>query len=410
MKANETQELPQWYMYKHWNDSYENIHEGPNRTGNEFAVPPGQNPITSGMLERALHQADLLPDARDIASAVNTGLPELQFVNTVLRFGHELVGYDAYTPGNPKPWPERADEITLYAKMKYRDGITEEKSYPLDIALAPVEEQPAEPPLAILSKNATINVEEMTTLLARVYGNLDLDVDQDVNEVHDRARTMATIACLGMSGRLTAIERLAKSYIIDVMPRVAVPTEPITLTLFGNGAPEAEAAENGARGDRGTAKARNRRNLHHYEGTSFRNHPGIEHGLRLDTGSDEAGAVLSIPEGVLLQELGTAVNGLLVKLDPSDRCVPVWATHGVVWRTHQGDKSPTAVHLLDEDDVTKLTASSTSETVRRIVNAAEEKMLASMSSTTTDDDIKKLDSTIDAGTHHLSRLNAHKPR
>ena len=130
MTLKETEQLPQWYMDTHSDDRYDNIHEGAKRNGNEFGVQPGPNVIQNAMLERALHQSDLLPDARTIVNAINSGLPEMQFMNTVLRFGHEMVCYDAYEPQEPTPWPKRADEITVYTKMKHPDGVHRREGLP----------------------------------------------------------------------------------------------------------------------------------------------------------------------------------------------------------------------------------------------------------------------------------------
>ena len=126
--------LPQWYMTASENDGYENVHETSKRAGDEFGIGPGMKPIEAAMLERALHNADLLADVRCLANTVNTGLPEMTFGNTVLRFGNELVSYDAYTEvdhdsckgyeGEPyAPWPARPDEITVHALLTYPDGL-----------------------------------------------------------------------------------------------------------------------------------------------------------------------------------------------------------------------------------------------------------------------------------------------
>ena len=410
--------LPQWYMTASEDDGYENVHETSKRAGNELGIGPGMKPIEAAMLERALHNADLLADVRCLANAVNTGLPEMTFGNTVLRFGNELVSYDAYTEvdddssegyeGQPyEPWPARPDEITVHALLTYPDGKTEEKAYDLDIALVPTRND-CGMPLAILSKTARVSIDEATDVIARAYGcfKRTLTREPEVHEMYDLARTMATIACLGLDGRLTAIEELARTHIINLLPTAALPSMPITVTLFRNGEPEAEAAVGGAPASEDPRSARNRRNLHQYNGTTFQNHPGIQYGRRVDPGSPAAKAVLAVPEGKLMLELGTTVNGTLVRLDPNDRAVPRGVTHGVVWRAHRCADSEKTVHLLDDDDLEKLEGSSTGHAVQRITAAASERMLLCVDPDAGGKAAETLQESIMAGANQLVRLTA----
>ena len=408
--------LPQWYMTALEDDGYENVHETSKRAGDEFGIGPGMKPIEAAMLERALHNADLLADVRCLANAVNTGLPEMTFGNAVLRFGSELVSYDAYEAVDHDydengegydPWPAHPDEITVHTLLTWPDGNKEEKAYDLDIALAPTKDDD-QMPLAILSKTAKVSITEATDMIARAYACFQTTATQEpeVREMYDLARTMATIACLGRDGRLTAIEELAKTYIIDLLPKAALPGAPITVTLFRNGEPEAEAAVGGepAAGDR--RSARNRRNLHRYDGTAFQNHPGIQYGRRVDIDSPAAKAVLAVPEGKLMLELGTTVNGTLVKLDPNDRAVPRGVTHGVVWRVHRCADSEKTVHLLDDDDLEKLEASSTGHAVQRITAAASERMLLCLDPDAGGNAAETLQESIMAGANQLVKLAA----
>ena len=377
------EKLPQWYMGIWESDGYENVHETAKRAGNEFGIGPGMRPIETAMLERALHKADLLADARCLANAVNTGLPEMSFGNTVLRFGDEMISYDAYEAVDSShdgdsydPWPARPDEITVHAVLTHPDGTREEKAYDLDIALVPTPEHD-QPPLAILSKTASVNITEMTDVLARAYACFETTAtrEPEVNEMYDLARTMATIACLGRDGRLTAIEQLAKTYIINLLPKAALPGAPITVTLFRNGEPEAEAAIGTPPENEEPREARNRRNLHRYNGTPFQNHPGIQYGQPVERGTPAAEAALNVPEGKLMLELGTSVNGTLVELDPNDRAVPRGVTHGVIWRAHHGPTTEKTVHLLDAEDLEKLKASSMSHVLQGITDAAGDRMM-----------------------------------
>ena len=166
-------------------------------------------------------------------------------------------------------------------------------------------------PLAILSKTARVSITEATDVIARAYACFETTAtrEPEINEMYDLSRTMATIACLGRDGRLTAIEQLAKTYIINLLPKAALPGAPITVTLFRNGEPEAEAAVGGASETGDPRSARNRRNLHHYDGTAFQNHPGIQYGRRVNPGSPAAEAALAVPEGKLMLELGRPSTG-----------------------------------------------------------------------------------------------------
>ena len=409
--------LPQWYMTASEDDGYENVHETSKRAGDELGIGPGMKPIEAAMLERALHNADLLADVRCLANAVNTGLPEMTFGNTVLRFGNELVSYDAYTEvdddscegyeGEPyEPWPARPDEITVHALLTHPDGKTEEKAYDLDIALVPTRND-CGMPLAILSKTARVSIDEATDVIARAYAcfKRTLTREPEVHEMYDLARMMATIACLGLDGRLTAIEELARTHIINLLPRAALPSEPITVTLFPNGEPEAEAAVGEARPETEDPRsARNRRNLHRYDGTAFQSHPGIQYGRRVEIDSPAAKAVLAVLEGKLMLELGTTVNGTLVRLDPNDRAVPRGVTHGVVWRAHRCADSEKTVHLLDDDDLEKLEASSTGHAVQRITAAASERLLLCLDPDAGGNTAETLQESIIAGANDLARL------
>ena len=414
MTTSQQDDLAQWYMqtiHDGRDSPYRNIHEVPaKRYGNEFGVRPVPGVIRAAMLERALHLADILQDARYAATASSKDIPEMNYVAATLRFGETTVNVDDYDPNGPVPWPERADDIIVHTRLTHSEGVFENKAYGVDIAIAPYGEQRGETPLAVLSKNAEVTVEELTAILSRVYGSLDPDIKRDEDAVRTRAFTMATIACVGLSGRLTAIEQLTKTHIIDMLPAPALPDDskpPIRVTLARTGA-EADAPDERPRRDPRAPKARNRRNLHYYEGTPFRNHPGIEHGLRVHLQSDEAKAVRSVPEGMLLQEIGTSVNGTLVKLHPEDRATPAWATHGVVWREYADGTGFTSVHLLDKEDTEKLMATSTSTALESLCRATNERLLLTVSPDATDEKAAMLEAHVMSRADDLSRITARK--
>ena len=95
-----------------------------------------------------------------------------------------------------------------------------------------------------------------------------------------------------------------------------------------------------------------------------------------------------------------------MRLDPNDRAVPRDITHGVIWRAHRCADSEKTVHLLDDDDLGKLEASSTGHAVQRITAAARERMLLCLDPDAGGKAAETLQETIMAGANQLVRLSA----
>ena len=390
----------QWYANSRHDEYYENPHVLTEAERDLFLVKEDRKRpfqvIEAAMLERALFLSGELPHARADdpprhGTGGRTSLPRVQFMNVVIRFGDESVVYDAFQEEMAERWPEKADEIELFAKVVHPDGTKETKSYRLDVALAPKEPfeqagpsgQNTEMPLVIVSKNSRVGLGRLSLVLARAeMAKLplgDAPDTQEIDEIADRARAMAHIALLGMNARLTVAEDLARTYIARAIPPAAIKAGPFTLELFLNGQPRINAS-NGIQpsvtgdDDRVSRKRENRRR---YKGTELYDHPGVEHGWPVERGTNLWNAILrtQAKNGEKLMELGTRVHGQLVPLtvpEDLDQEIPVGATEAVVWSTGQPDwPSPAAaVHLLSGDDVRRLRTRSTSILVNDVINAA----------------------------------------
>ena len=232
--------LHQWYS----NDAedYDNPHQVDIDEQDDtarFIVPRGLNHYERAMLERALHLADDLRHAREMPLLEEPAdVPRIRFIGVDIRFGDDVVDAESYEAERIGDWPERPDRITVKAQLDHADGTTEKRRYPTDVAFGKTSRMEA--PVALVTKESAADVDEITDILIRAYGDTKPTLSE-LAEIPRKARGMAMIALHGRNGRLWALRDLAEDILVDAVPERARDIGPVTIELFGENAPLAAA-------------------------------------------------------------------------------------------------------------------------------------------------------------------------